>query len=314
MVTATDRSVSQLAGLQESIGRVILGKPTVIRRVVAAVLCRGHVLVEDVPGVGKTTLAQALARSLDLTFQRIQFTSDTLPSDIVGISVFREASGEFEFRPGPIFANVVLADEINRATPRTQSALLEAMNERGVTVDGSHRPLSEPFLVIATQNPSESVGTYLLPESQLDRFLFRITIGYPDASAEKELLRGVGGEEFLAGLVPVLTAPEVLVLQKRLDEIPVDDRILDYVIALAARTRSSPAFRQGASPRAIRGLLRAARAEALLDARPFVRPDDVKAVAVETLAHRVIVPGSSQERDREAAAIRQVLDEVPIPR
>ena len=314
MVLAIEETARQLSQLQESIGRVIRGKSGVIRRVVAALLCRGHVLVEDVPGVGKTTLAQALARSLDLGFQRIQFTSDTLPSDILGISIFSELEGKFEFRPGPVFSNVVLADEINRTTPKTQSALLEAMNERGVTIDGSHRPLPEPFLVIATQNPSDSVGTYPLPESQLDRFLFRLKVGYPDAESEKELLRGTGGDELLSEVKPVLTAPEVFRIQKAVEQVRADEKILDYVVALGKRTRGGSPFRLGASPRAVRGLLRAARAEALLDGRDYVRPDDVKEMAVETLAHRIIVVTSGTDRNPEVDAIRQVLDEVAVPR
>jgi len=310
MVATLDEAVSRLEILRETIASVIRGKDLVIRRVVGALLCRGHVLVEDVPGVGKTTLTQALARCLDLSFQRVQFTSDTLPSDILGISVYREAVADFEFRPGPIFANVVLADEINRATPKTQSALLEGMNERAVTVEGRRLDLPEPFLVLATQNPVESVGTYPLPESQLDRFLFRITIGYPDAASERALLRGEGGAARLAGLEPVLTAAEVTSLQQRVDAVRVDDRVLDYEMEIVRRTRESPLLRLGASPRAAQGLYRAAQAEALLDARSFVVPDDVKAVAVETLAHRVLVA----EPGAELRALRSILEETPVPR
>jgi MoxR-like ATPase len=307
-------ALEALERLERNLALVIRGKPEAIRRVLAAVLCRGHLLIEDVPGVGKTTLAQALARSLDLKFQRIQFTSDTLPSDIVGVSVWVEERAEFEFRPGPIFANVVLADEINRAAPRTQSALLEATNERAVTIDGRRHQLPDPFLVIATQNPTESVGTYPLPESQLDRFLFRLKIGYPDAAAERELLRGEGGEEALGTLGPVLSGAEVLELQRALELVRVDEKILDYVLALARATRTDAAFRLGASPRALRGLVRAARAEAMISGRPFVTPDDVKSVAVPALAHRILLPGARGDGEREAAAIRRVLDELPVPR
>jgi MoxR-like ATPase len=282
-------------------------------------LARGHVLLEDVPGVGKTTLAQALARSLDLEFHRIQFTSDTLPSDIIGISVYRQQRGEFEFVPGPLFANVVLADEINRAAPRTQSALLEAMSEHTVTVERSRHKLGEPFLVVATQNPVESTGTYPLPESQLDRFLMRLSMGYPASEEELSLLRSGGAEPELEQLEPVLTGPEILELQNKVTEVHVSDELLRYLLEVVGRSRSHEALSLGVSTRGCLSWQRSAQALALVHGRPFVTPDDLQESAESVLAHRVLLAdpmvGDGWERSRrERAVIRSIIESVPVPR
>jgi MoxR-like ATPase len=277
------------------------------------------VLVEDVPGVGKTTLAQALARSLDLEFHRIQFTSDTLPSDIIGISVYRQAGGDFEFMAGPLFANVVLADEINRAAPRTQSALLEAMSEHAVTVEKTRHLLPDPFLVVATQNPIESTGTYPLPESQLDRFLMRLSMGYPGRTEELELLRSGGTEPELEQLTPVLTADEVRELQREVVAVHVSDALRLYLLEVVERTRSHEALSLGVSTRGSLAWQRCAQALALVRGRPFVIPDDLQETAELVLAHRVLVAdpltGDGWERSRrERAVIRTILESVPVPR
>jgi MoxR-like ATPase len=277
------------------------------------------VLVEDVPGVGKTTLAQALARSLDLEFHRIQFTSDTLPSDIIGISVYRQAGGDFEFMAGPLFANVVLADEINRAAPRTQSALLEAMSEKAVTVEKTRHLLPDPFLVVATQNPIESTGTYPLPESQLDRFLMRLSMGYPGRTEELELLRSGGTEPELEQLTPVLTAEEVRELQREVVAVHVSDALRLYLLDVVERTRSHEALSLGVSTRGSLAWQRCAQALALVRGRPFVIPDDLQETAEPVLAHRVLVAdpltGDGWERSRrERAVIRMILESVPVPR
>src|SRR5262244_400862 len=274
--------------LEDNVARALVGKPEAIRLAVIGLLARGHLLIEDVPGVGKTTLASALARSIGGGFQRIQFTSDMLPSDILGVTVYQPDRGEFVFKPGPLFANVVLADEINRTTPKTQSSLLEAMNEAQVSLDHSTYPLPRPFMVLATQNPREYEGTFPLPESQLDRFLLRIRIGYPDTGDEKAVLRGAS-QPSLDVLVPVLESAEVIDLQDQADRVRADESVLDYIMALVAATRSSLLLALGVSPRGSLALLRAARAHALADGRDYLVPDDVKSLAVPALAHRVML-------------------------
>ncbi|MFA7387108.1 MAG: AAA family ATPase [Thiohalobacteraceae bacterium] len=267
--------------------RIILGKDRQIRLAVACLLARGHLLIEDLPGVGKTTLAHVLATSLGLEYQRIQFTSDLLPADILGMSVFDRAAGSFQFHPGPIFAQLILADEINRATPKSQSALLEAMEEHQVSLEGETRRLPEPFFVIATQNPSEQIGTFPLPESQLDRFLMRIELGYPDAAAERELLGGRDRRSLLADLQPVLAPEELVQLQREVESLHVSPALLDYVQDLLALSRQSDRFQAGLSPRAGLGLLRAARAWARLADRDHVLPDDIQAVLPAVVGHRL---------------------------
>jgi MoxR-like ATPase len=307
------RTLDLIRRLEGSVAQALVGKPDVIRLAIIGLLARGHLLIEDVPGVGKTTLAAALARSIGGGFQRIQFTSDMLPSDIIGITVYQQDRGDFVFKPGPLFTNIVLADEINRTTPKTQSSLLEAMNEAQVSLDHSTFPLPRPFMVLATQNPLEYEGTHPLPESQLDRFLLRIRIGYPAASDEKAILRG-GGAAAAESLVPVLTSAELLELQEQVEKVRVDDSVLDYLMALVAATRSAPLLRLGVSPRGALALLRAARARALTDGRDFLVPDDLKTLAVPALAHRVLlksVPGSDVDGDAVMAAIA---DAIPVPR
>jgi MoxR-like ATPase len=267
--------------------QIILGKEHQIRLALACLLARGHLLIEDLPGVGKTTLAHVLAGGLGLDYQRIQFTSDLLPADILGVSVFERASGSFQFHPGPVFAQLILADEINRATPKSQSALLEAMEERQVTIEGQTRKLPEPFFVIATQNPSEQIGTFPLPESQLDRFLMRIELGYPDAAAERELLAGRDRRDLLADLQPTLTPAQLLTLQREVEEVHASPALLDYVQALIALSRQSDRFVAGLSPRAGLALLRAARAWARLEGREHVLPEDVQAVLPGVVGHRL---------------------------
>ncbi len=288
------------------IGQIILGKENQIRLSIACLLARGHLLIEDMPGVGKTTLAHVLAQTLGLNFNRIQFTSDLLPADILGISVFDRDNGAFKFHPGPIFAQLILADEINRATPKTQSALLEAMEERQVTLEGDTRPLPEPFFVIATQNPAYQIGTFPLPESQLDRFLMRIELGYPDQQAERALLQGQDRRDMIAGLQAGLSAAELAAIQSRVTTIHASDALVDYVLALLAFSRQSPAFDYGLSPRAGLALLRAAKAWALMDGRDFALPEDVQAVLPAVTGHRLRAAGD------EGAGV-QLLRDVAIP-
>jgi MoxR-like ATPase len=311
--------LARLERLHASIVKVIRGKAEIVDALVAALIARGHVLVEDVPGVGKTTLAQALARSLDLEFHRIQFTSDTLPSDIIGISVYRQAGGDFEFMAGPLFANVVLADEINRAAPRTQSALLEAMSEHAVTVEKTRHPLPDPFLVVATQNPIESTGTYPLPESQLDRFLMRLSMGYPGRAEELELLKLGGTEPELDQLTPVLSAAELRELQGEVVAVHVSDALRLYLLEVVERTRGHEALALGVSTRGSLAWQRCAQALALVRGRPYVIPDDLQETAEPVLAHRVLLAdplaGDGWERSRrERAVIRTILEGVPVPR
>jgi len=297
--------------------QIILGKPQQIRLALTCLLARGHLLIEDLPGVGKTTLAQVLACTLGLQFQRIQFTSDLLPADILGVSVYQRPSadstaGEFKFHPGPIFAQMILADEVNRATPKTQSALLEAMEEHQVTIEGMTRPLPAPFFVIATQNPLHQVGTFPLPESQLDRFLMRIQMGYPDAQAERGLLSGVDRREIIAHLGPQMESAELLVLQQRARKIFVSPALLDYVQAILLRTRETARYMHGLSPRAGLALLSAARAWALLDEREAVIPEDVQAVLPGVVSHRLQAVGEYQKQHSDMLA-RELIEAVAIP-
>src|SRR5450432_3986749 len=281
-------SAVSLSKLRENVALAYRGQSRAIDLLLAALLSRGHVLIEDVPGVGKTTLARALGRSLALDFRRIQFTSDTLPADVLGISVFHAPSDRFEFHPGPIFANIVLADEINRATPKTQSALLEAMNEGSVTVEMERRVLPQPFMVVATQNPVEYLGTFPLPESQMDRFFMRLSLGYPAAEEEKMLLRRGGTERALAAIPAVLGPAELLLLQDRVETVTVSDRLLDYIHAIVERSRKSADLRLPVSTRGAQALFRATQAQALLAGREYATPDDVQAITEPVLAHRIL--------------------------
>jgi MoxR-like ATPase len=292
--------------------QIILGKPQQIRLALTCLLARGHLLIEDLPGVGKTTLAHVLARTLGLQFQRIQFTSDLLPADILGVSVYQRDNGKFEFHPGPIFAQMILADEINRATPKAQSALLEAMEEQQVTIEGTTRTLPAPFFVIATQNPAYQIGTFALPESQLDRFLMRIQMGYPDAVAERGLLSGVDRREIVAKLSPQMESSELLALQKHAREIFVSPALLDYVQAILRHTREEARYTHGLSPRAGLALLSAARAWALLDSRDAVIPEDVQAVLPGVVSHRLQAVGEYSKRN-SGLLVRELIEAVAIP-
>jgi MoxR-like ATPase len=304
-------TTAKLTQLFEIAGQVILGKERVIRLAVACLLARGHLLIEDLPGVGKTTLAHTLARLLGLDYARIQFTSDLLPADILGVSVYDREDGRFRFHPGPVFAQLVVADEINRATPKAQSALLEAMEERQVTVEGETRRLPEPFFVIATQNPAHQIGTFPLPESQVDRFLMRLCIGYPDRQAERVLLRGTDRRELLPQMQAELDPADILVLQRQASGVHVAEALLDYAQALLAHTRSSPRYRHGLSPRGGLALLRAARAWAFVDGRTAVLPEDVQAVLPAVVGHRLAAAAESGD-DPDALAA-ELLRTVPVP-
>jgi MoxR-like ATPase len=299
-----------VARVFDAANRIILGKEAQIRMSMACILARGHLLIEDLPGVGKTTLAHVLAKSLGLQFQRIQFTSDMLPADIIGVSVFERDASSFKFHPGPIFAQVILADEVNRATPKTQSALLEAMEEHQVTAEGETRKLPEPFFVIATQNPSEQVGTFPLPESQLDRFLMRIELGYPDHEAERALLAGVDRRDLLASMDPCMTPAELVELQTNVQRVHVAPALLDYVQALVEFTRRSPEFQTGLSPRAALAIVHSARAWALIEGRDKVIPEDVQAVLPGVAGHR-LRPANDAARRIDVGAT--LLAAVPIP-
>jgi MoxR-like ATPase len=304
-------AISQKAReLEQALGRVIRGKNDVVRLALVSILARGHLLIEGVPGVGKTTLGQALARSIDCTFQRVQFTSDMLPSDVLGISVYSAMEQQFEFKRGPVFTNVLLADEINRTTPKTQSALLEAMNEGQVTVDAHSHELPQPFLVIATQNPVEHHGTYPLPESQLDRFLLRVRMGYPDAQAEREILRSEAGAWQLEGLRPVLTGADVLEMQRAVQQVRVDESLVSYALEIVRRTRESEFLSLGVSPRGSQALYRAAQAMAFLEGRTFCTPEDFKPLVVSVFAHRVVVNGHYASTMKKSEQSDQILHEI----
>jgi MoxR-like ATPase len=308
-------TAASLKQLSESISRVILGKDEAIRLCLVGLLAEGHVLLEDVPGTGKTTLARALARSIDVSFRRIQFTSDLLPSDVLGVSVHSAAEGRFQFNRGPIFGNIVLADELNRTSPRTQSALLECMNEGRVSVDGETHELPRPFLVIATQNPLEFEGTYPLPESQLDRFLLRIRMGYPEPEVERELLRARISGDPMDELRPVVSGEDMVRASAMVKQVRVDDSLLDYALGFLEATRNSADFLLGASPRAGLGWVRAAQATALLDGRDYCIPDDFKQLALPVLAHRVVTRVASHHGGAQAAedALLALQDEVEVP-
>jgi len=312
-----NRTFEKIAALQANVERVIRGKSEVIQFCIAALLSKGHILLEDVPGVGKTTLAHALARSLSLSFQRIQFTSDLLPADIVGVTIFNQNQQEFEFVSGPVFTNVLLADEINRATPKSQSALLEAMSEGMITVEKRRLPLPDPFLVIATQNPVEHVGTYPLPESQLDRFLMRLTIGYPNSTDEKKLLRAGGAQDALEHLEPVLDTLELRELQERVSTIHVNESLVDYLMHITHTTRNHPEVALGVSTRGALTYFKACQALAMVSGRDFVIPEDIKRLAGPVLSHRIVMKDRREMRgdaSAEAKFLGRILSEIPVPR
>src|SRR5512143_2652887 len=307
---------ARLADLETALGSVIRGKPEVVRLSLVCLLARGHLLIEDVPGVGKTTLAHALARSVQCTFHRLQFTSDMLPSDVVGVTIYNAHTQSFEFMKGPIFTQFLLADEINRTTPKTQSALLEAMNERQVTIDGKSQPLPQPFMVIATQNPVEHHGTYPLPESQLDRFLLRLRMGYPDRESERAILRHSGAAA-AAAVTPSLDAEDVLQLQAEAERVRVDDALVDYILSIVEKTRAHESLSLGVSPRGTQALFRATQALALFEGRDYAIPDDVKRLAVPAFAHRVVINTrvALAQRATELAEriLREILTQVEVP-
>jgi MoxR-like ATPase len=310
-------AVLKINGLQAAIEQVIKGKPEAVRLAIVTLIAGGHLLVEDVPGVGKTTLAHALALSLDCTFQRIQFTSDLLPSDVIGLSVFNQHTGVFDWKPGPVFANVVLADEINRTTPKTQSALLEAMAEGHVTVEGSTRPLPSPFIVVATQNPIEHHGTYPLPESQLDRFMLRLRIGYPNVEDERKILRDRERSDPLNNLRAVMSGEDILELQRRVSEVSVDDSLVEYLMRIVNATRETEMLDLGVSPRGTLALFRAAQSLALTEERTYCVPDDIKRLVLPVFAHRLLVSSrfsSSLRRSEEAEAVlTEIMKTVSVP-
>jgi MoxR-like ATPase len=310
-------ALDALRAVEAAVARVIRGKPDAIRLALTSLLARGHLLIEDIPGVGKTSLARALAASVGGSFRRIQFTSDLLPSDIVGVSIFRADQHVFEFRRGPIFANVVLADEINRTTPRTQSALLEAMSEGQVSIDDQTHPIGQPFLVIATQNPTEHFGTYPLPESQMDRFLLRIRIGYPARGEESQILRERGGADPVAALEPVIDHRTLLALQDAVEDVAVSDPLVDYAMNVVEATRAAPSLAVGVSTRGALNWYRAAQAHALASGRQYCVPDDFKSLAAPALAHRVVLsaPTDSLGRARDEAErlIAELLARVAVP-
>ncbi len=311
-------SISDRAtAIENALRSIIRGNDDVVRLALVAVMARGHLLIEGVPGVGKTTLAHAMARALDCAFQRLQFTSDMLPSDVLGISVYSAVEQQFEFKAGPVFSNVLLADEINRTTPKTQSALLEAMNEGQVTVDGHSHPLPRPFLVIATQNPVEHHGTYPLPESQLDRFLLRVSMGYPQAGSEREILRSEAGAARLDQVRPVATGADVVAMQEEVMQVKVDESLVDYALEIVRRTRETDSLSLGVSPRGSLMLYRAAQAMAYLDGRMFTTPADFKTLVVPVFAHRVVVNArysSTLKKSEQAETIlREIAQSVAVP-
>ena len=314
--TVLTGAAGKVRELEASLVSVIRGKPEVVRLAVVCLLARGHLLIEDVPGVGKTTLAQALARSVRCLFHRIQFTADMLPSDVLGVTIYNAHTREFEYKHGPVFTNFLLADEINRATPKTQSALLEAMNELQVSIDGRSYPLDPPFMVIATQNPVEHHGTYPLPESQMDRFLMRLRIGYPDPESERQILRGAPARS-LAAAEAVLGGDDVVRIQAQVQRVAVDEAIVGYVLAIVGRTRDHDGLSLGVSPRGAQALFRATQALALVEGRDYAIPDDVKRLAVPVLAHRVMVDSRTSfgTRGTDAAGriIEEILTQVDVP-
>jgi MoxR-like ATPase len=300
--------------IEDNIGQVIKGKDETIQLVVACLLAEGHLLIEDVPGMGKTSVARALAASIEGSYGRIQFTPDLLPSDVTGVTVFNQGTHEFQFHPGTVFSNIVIADEINRASPKTQSALLEVMEERQVTVDGVARPVPRPFIVVATQNPIEMDGTYRLPEAQLDRFLMRISMGYPDREAEREILDNEDGGRLLRSLRPVVHASDVTKMIDQVARVHIHPAVSDYILAVSSATRTLPEVRLGVSPRGSLALLRATRALAAVSGRSYGIPEDVKFLAVNVLAHRMILHPDAELRGMTAAdVVRRVLDAVPVP-
>jgi MoxR-like ATPase len=302
--------VEKINLLQREIERVIKGKSETVKLALVALLAKGHLLIEDVPGIGKTTLANALARALDLSFHRVQFTSDLLPSDVIGLSIYNQRSGHFEWNAGPIFSNVVLADEINRATPKTQSALLEAMAEEQITVEGTSRPLPLPFMVVATQNPTEHHGTYPLPESQLDRFMLRLHVGYPSQADEREILRDRERENPLKFVRAVMSQDDVTDLQRKASEVRMDEVLIDYLLKIVALTRESEALELGVSPRGTLALFRSAQAFALVEGRDYCIADDIKRLVLPVFAHRLIVNSRQAGTKRQAAHAEQILREI----
>ncbi len=314
MASETENKIGQLV---ETVEQVMFGKRDVVKLCVIGLLARGHILIEDVPGIGKTTLAQSLAKSVDCSFARIQFTSDMLPSDILGVSILNPKTAEFEFRKGPVFASVVLADEVNRTPPKTQSALLEAMSEYTVSVDGVTHPLPRPFIVLATQNPIEHEGTYVLPESQLDRFMLRVEVGYPPEADELRIMRRHDPMDALKTLKPALDAAELVALQEKVSAVRVDPAVENYILQIVRSTRTHEQVRLGASPRGAQGLFEAAQARAMMEGRDYVTPGDVKELAVPVLAHRMLVrsrgadlAASARERER---IMREILQTVKVP-
>ena len=314
MNTVETPTLEKVTALRSAVSQTIKGKEQIIELAVIALLAEGHLLIEDVPGVGKTTLGHALACALDCTFHRIQFTSDLLPSDVLGVTIFNPRLNEFEFKHGPIFANVVLADEINRTTPKTQSALLEAMNENQVTIENVTYALPRPFMVLATQNPAEHHGTYPLPESQLDRFLMRIEVGYPNMAAEKEILKRYTNGNTRNKIRPVLAPSEVLFLQEESRKIRMQDPVMDYMLQLVNRTRTHPDIELGISPRGTVALFRATQALALIESRSFVLPDDVKRLVYPVFAHRLVIARSGGRAKTDARAVlKDILEQTPVP-
>ena len=302
-------ALERLAELERVLGGAIRGKPEILRLSLVCLLSKGHLLIEDVPGVGKTTLAHAIAKSVQCEFHRLQFTSDMLPSDVIGVTIYNAHSEAFEFKPGPIFTNFLLADEINRATPKTQSALLEAMNDGQVTIDGRSLILPDPFMVVATQNPVEHHGTYPLPESQLDRFLMRLRIGYPDRQSEREILRATQRAADTQ-VSTVLTAEEITAAQQTVHQVRVDDALMDYMLAIVERTRTSELLALGVSPRGAQALYRASQALAMLEGRDYVIPDDIKRLVVPVFAHRVVINTRAMLTQRSTEAAEKILQEI----